>query len=142
MGLRGSAFFDNQDFPDCQYSLLIAFVEALREECLLLSMSPEAMLASPNDRTLLRELREVEDHMAKAEIELIDEVDMKLTEDEKISHANAWRSHRETTESLKKSREGGGYESEVGMKTKKETGEKITLEHRGVKLEFESARCF
>ena len=53
---------------------------------------------------MLRELREVEDQKAKAEIELIDEVDMKLTEDEKISHANAWRSHRETTESLKKSR--------------------------------------
>ena len=61
------------------------------------------LLVSPSDRTLLRELREVEDQMAKAEIELIDEVDMKLTEDEKISHANAWRSHRETTESLKKS---------------------------------------
>ena len=47
------------------------------------------LLASPSDRTLLRELREVEDQMAKAEIELIDEVDMKLTEDEKISHAIA-----------------------------------------------------
>jgi len=45
VGLRGSAFFDNQDFPDCQYSLLIASVEALREECLLLSMNREAMLA-------------------------------------------------------------------------------------------------
>jgi len=62
------------------------------------------LLGSPSDRTLLRELREVKDQMAKAEIELINEVDMKLTEDEKISHANAWRSHRETTESLKKSR--------------------------------------
>ncbi len=48
------------------------------------------LLASPNDRTLLRELREVEDQMAKAEIDLTDEVDMKLTEDEKISHSNAW----------------------------------------------------
>ena len=42
--------------------------------------------------------------MTKAEIKLIDEVDMKLTKDEKISHANAWRSHRETTENLKKRR--------------------------------------
>ncbi len=41
--------------------------------------------------------------MAKAEIELIDEVDMKLTEDEKISHANAWRSHRETTDAVRSS---------------------------------------
>jgi len=62
------------------------------------------LLASPNDRKLLRELREVEDQMAKAEIKLIDKVDMKVIEDEKISHANAWRSHRETTESRKKSR--------------------------------------
>jgi len=62
------------------------------------------LLVSPSDRALLRELREVEDQMAKAEIDLTDEVDMKLTEDEKISHSNAWRSHRETTESLKKSR--------------------------------------
>ncbi len=29
---------------------------------------------------------------------------MKLTKDEKISHSNAWRTHRETNESLKKSR--------------------------------------
>jgi hypothetical protein len=29
---------------------------------------------------------------------------MKLTKDKKIAHANAWRTHRETTESLKKSR--------------------------------------
>ena len=34
------------------------------------------LLASPSDRTLLRELREVKDQMAKAEIELINEVDM------------------------------------------------------------------
>jgi hypothetical protein len=29
---------------------------------------------------------------------------MKLTKDKKISHANAWRTHGETTESLNKSR--------------------------------------
>ena len=29
---------------------------------------------------------------------------MKLTDDEKTAHINAWRTHRETTESLKKSR--------------------------------------
>jgi hypothetical protein len=29
---------------------------------------------------------------------------MKLTKNEKISHSNAWRTHRETNESLKKSR--------------------------------------
>jgi hypothetical protein len=68
------------------------------------AIQAELLAGSLSDRTLLRELREVEDQKAKAEIELIDEVDMKLTEDEKIFHANAWRSHRETTESLKKSR--------------------------------------
>ena len=47
----------------------------------------ELLAGSPTDRTLLRELREDEDQMAKAEIELIDEVDMKLTEDEKICHS-------------------------------------------------------
>jgi hypothetical protein len=29
---------------------------------------------------------------------------MKLTKDKKSAHANVWRTHRETTESLKKSR--------------------------------------
>ncbi len=41
---------------------------------------------------------------AKCNIELSDEVEMKLMEDEKIVHSNAWRTHREATESLKKSR--------------------------------------
>jgi hypothetical protein len=34
-------------------------------------------------------MREVEDQIVKGEIELADEVEMKLTEDEKISHSNA-----------------------------------------------------
>jgi hypothetical protein len=49
-------------------------------------------------------MREVGDKIAKGEIELADEFEMKLTKDKKIAHANAWRTHRETTESLKKSR--------------------------------------
>jgi hypothetical protein len=57
-----------------------------------------------SDWGLLKEMREVDDQIAKGGIELADEVKMKLTEDEKISHANSWRTHRETTESLKKSR--------------------------------------
>ncbi len=48
------------------------------------AIEAELIAGSSTDRTLLKELREVEDQMAKAEIELIDEVDMKLTEDEKI----------------------------------------------------------
>ncbi len=49
-------------------------------------------------------MREVDDQIAKCNIELTDEVKMKLTNNKKISHSNAWRTHRETTESLKKSR--------------------------------------
>ncbi len=65
----------------------------------------EAKIQVASSRTLLlRELREVDNQIAKCNIELTDEVEMKLTKDEKISHSNAWRTHRETTESLKKSR--------------------------------------
>ena len=59
---------------------------------------------APTDRGLLKELREVENQIARGDIELNDEVEMKLTDDEKTAHSNAWRTHRETTESLKKSR--------------------------------------
>jgi hypothetical protein len=41
-------------------------------------------------------MREAEDQIAQSEIELVDEVAMKLTDDERIAHANAWR----TTERL------------------------------------------
>jgi hypothetical protein len=61
-------------------------------------------MSAPTDRGLLKEMREVDDDIAKGEIELADEVDMKLTKDEKISHSNAWRTCRETNESLKKSK--------------------------------------
>jgi hypothetical protein len=57
-----------------------------------------------SSRTLLREFREVNDQIAKCNIERADEVKMKLTEDKKIAHSNAWRTHREATDSLKKSR--------------------------------------
>ncbi len=40
----------------------------------------------------------------KCEIDLNDEVEMKLMDSKKMAHSNAWRSHRETTEGLKKSR--------------------------------------
>ncbi len=48
---------------------------------------------NPSSRSILKEMREVEDQLAQAEIELTDQVDMKYTEDEKIALANAWRSH-------------------------------------------------
>lgn len=58
----------------------------------------------PNDHALLKELREVNDQIVKGDIELVHEVDINLAEDEKIGHANAWKTHRETTKILKKSR--------------------------------------
>jgi hypothetical protein len=61
-------------------------------------------------------MREVDDDIAKREIELADEVDMKLTKDKNISHSNAWRTHRETNESLKKSR-GNIYSLLIGWCT-------------------------
>jgi hypothetical protein len=59
---------------------------------------------APTNRGLLKELREVDNQIARGDIELNDEVDMKLTDDERTAHSNVWRTHRETTESLKKSR--------------------------------------
>jgi hypothetical protein len=61
-------------------------------------------------------LREIDNQIAKCNIELTDEVKMKLREDKKISHSNAWRTHRETTESLKKSR-GNVYSILIGQCT-------------------------
>ncbi len=70
----------------------------------------------PNNRALLKEMRETEDQIAQGEIELVDEVAMKLTNDEKISYANAWRTHQERTENLKVSR-GKVYSLLVGQCT-------------------------
>jgi hypothetical protein len=60
--------------------------------------------APTNCGLLKKRLQEVDDQIARGDIELNDEVEMKLTDDEKTAHSNAWRTHRETTESLKKSR--------------------------------------
>jgi len=52
---------------------------------------------APTDRGLLKELREVDDQIARGDIKLNDEVEMKLTDNERTAHSNAWRTHRETT---------------------------------------------
>ncbi len=64
----------------------------------------EEIKADSTNRALLKEMREIDEDIAKGEIDLKDEVNMKLTEDEKTSHSNAWRSHRKSSDSLKKSR--------------------------------------
>ncbi len=79
-------------------------------------MAIEAEIQVASSCALLRELREVDNQIAKCNIELNDEVKMKLTKDEKISHSNAWRTHRETTESLKRSR-GKVYSLLIGQCT-------------------------
>ncbi len=52
----------------------------------------------------MTEKRDIVDQILCCEIKLKDEVEMKLTDDEKMAHNNAWQSHREVTDSLKKSR--------------------------------------
>ncbi len=58
----------------------------------------------------------MDNEIAKGNIELNDEAKMRITDDEKISHSNAWHTHRETTESLKKSR-GTAYSLLLGQGT-------------------------
>jgi hypothetical protein len=62
------------------------------------------IVTQPTIRDLMKERREIEDQILKCEIELNDEVEMKLTDNKKMVHSNAWCSHHETTEGLKKCR--------------------------------------
>ncbi len=62
------------------------------------------IISAPTNHGLLKELCEVDDQITKGDIELKDEVEMKLTDDEKTAHSNTWPSHRESSDSLKKSR--------------------------------------
>ncbi len=59
---------------------------------------------SPTDCKLMTEKQETEDQILRCDIKLKDKVNMKLTEDEKMSRNNAWHTHRELTDGLKKSR--------------------------------------
>jgi hypothetical protein len=47
------------------------------------------IISAPTNCNLLKELHEVDDQIAKGDIELNDEVEMKLTNDEKTAHSNA-----------------------------------------------------
>ncbi len=58
----------------------------------------------PNNQDLMKERREIEDQILKCEIDLNDEVEMIFTDNKNMAHSNAWHSHRETTEGLKKGR--------------------------------------
>ncbi len=60
------------------------------------------IISAPTNCGLLKELHEVDDQIAKGDIKLKDEVEMKLTDDEKTAHSNAWRSHHESSDSLRR----------------------------------------
>jgi hypothetical protein len=62
------------------------------------------IISAPTECSLLKKLREVDDQIAKGDIKLKDEVEMKLTNDEKTAHSNAWRTNCKSSNSLKKSR--------------------------------------
>jgi hypothetical protein len=52
----------------------------------------------------MKERQEIEDRILKCEINLNNDIKMKLTDEEKMAQSNAWCSHCETTEGLKRSR--------------------------------------
>jgi hypothetical protein len=58
----------------------------------------------PNNGDLMKERQDIEDQILKCEIDLNDEVEMKLMNKKKMAHSNTWHSHGETTEGLKKNR--------------------------------------
>ncbi len=58
----------------------------------------------PKNQDLMKERQEIEDQILKCEMDLKDEVEMKLTDDKKMARSNALHSHRETTEGPKKSK--------------------------------------
>jgi hypothetical protein len=76
----------------------------------------EEIKASSMNCAFLREMHEINNDIAKSEIDLKDEVEMKLTKDEKTSHSNVWRSHCESSDSLIKSR-GKIYSLLLGQRT-------------------------
>jgi hypothetical protein len=59
---------------------------------------------TPTDHKLMTEKRDIVDQILCCEIKLKDEDKMKLTDDEKMAHNNAWLSHREVMDGPKKSR--------------------------------------
>ena len=69
---------------------------------------------------------------------------MKLADDEKTAHSNAWRTHQETTESLKKSR--GKLFSVTWPADNMTTNDRVggdgvvALERRGANLDVEGVK--
>ncbi len=62
------------------------------------------IIQAPTNRRLLKELWDIDNQITRGDIKLNDEVEMKLADNEKLAHSNAWRTHREMTESPKEIR--------------------------------------
>ncbi len=58
----------------------------------------------PTNQDLMKKRKEIKEQILKCGIDLNNEVEMKLTDNEKMAYSNPWCSHCETTEGLKKSR--------------------------------------
>ncbi len=67
------------------------------------SVIDDKIMASPTDCKLMTENQEIEDQILQCGLKLKNKVNMKLTEDKKMSHNNIWRTHRELTDGPKKS---------------------------------------
>ena len=62
------------------------------------------LAANPGNCNLRRERQEVDDNIGKTQIELMAEVDMELTNNERTAHNEAWHKHCKSSVSLKMSR--------------------------------------
>ncbi len=77
------------------------WVKATREQIELKLKSLKAgkmaiqakIIQAPTDCGLLKEMQEVDNQIARGDIKLNDKVKMKLTDNERTAHSNAWRTH-------------------------------------------------
>jgi hypothetical protein len=65
-------------------------LSSLQQESLAID---EEIKVVTTDCKLMTEKRDIVDQILHSEIEFKDEVEMKLTDDEKMAHNNAWQSH-------------------------------------------------
>ena len=62
------------------------------------------LLLAPNDLNLLKSQMEVENKLELAKFDLTDVIEVKTTADEGMAFSNAWRTYRERTDRLVRSR--------------------------------------
>ena len=59
-----------------------------------------SIAANPSVRKALREIMEVEDDLSKANFDLMEDIEVVLTMDEKAERSNVYRTHREDKQRL------------------------------------------